>query len=317
MGVGHRTRTRAIFGSPLMGTGRTLHQFPFIAEQIFKVVVVPLHRVGSPCPFNAAGGGMSAEASAKAVLPAAALLFDTGTRRGSTHQCRIPSTVAFAKGMSTSGECHRFLVIHGHPQERFANVSARSHRVRVAVRPFWVHIDETHLNSGKRIFQFPISGIAFVPQPFGLSAPVDVFFGLPNVFAPAPKAAGFESHRLQRAVASQNHQVGPRDFLAVFLFDRPQQHTGFIEVGVVGPAVDRGKPLVASACPPATVANAIGASTVPSHADEERPIVTVVSWPPILRRGHQLKDICLQGSIVEALESFSVVEGLPQRIGLG
>ena len=166
----------------------------------------------------------------------------------------------------------------------------------------------------QRVFQLAIASVTLVSQPFFFRPPVNILFGFPNVFAPTRKPAGFEAHRLQSAVTREDHQVSPGDFLAVFLLDRPKQHARFVEVGVVGPTVDRRKPLVASATTATTVADAIGTSTMPSHPDKERSIVTVVSGPPVLRRGHQLEDIRFQGCKIETLKRFSVVERLTQGI---
>jgi hypothetical protein len=76
-----------------------------------------------------------------------------------------------------------------------------------------------------------------------------------------------------------------------------------VEVDVVGPAVQRLESLLAAAGAAAAVDHAVGARAVPRHADEERPVVTVVCRPPVLRRGHQCLDVLLHGSEVEAVES--------------
>ena len=111
---------------------------------------------------------------------------------------------------------------------------------------------------------------------------MDVLFRLPDILAPAGETERFESHRLQSAVARQDHEVCPGDFPAVLLLDRPEQHTRLVEVGVVGPAIDRRKALRTCPCAAAAVTGPVGACTVPRHPDEERPIVTVVSRPPVL-----------------------------------
>ena len=49
------------------------------------------------------------------------------------------------------------------------------------------------------------------------------FFGFPDVSAAAGETEGLESHRFQRDVAGEDHQVGPGDPAAVFLLDRPEQ----------------------------------------------------------------------------------------------
>ena len=42
-----------------------------------------------------------------------------------------------------------------------------------------------------------------------------------------------------------------------------------------------------------------------------------IRWPPVLRVGHQCREIFLQRCVVEAQELLRVVEALAHRIGLG
>src|SRR3984957_15659769 len=104
-------------------------------------------------------------------------------------------------------------------------------------------------------------------------SPVDVEVGFPDVRTAAGEAKGLESHGLQRHIACEDHQIGPGDFFAVFLLDRPQQTPRPIEVDVVRPAVEWGKTLLPSAAASATVERAIGTGAVPSHANKQRAIV--------------------------------------------
>jgi hypothetical protein len=53
-----------------------------------------------------------------------------------------------------------------------------------------------------------------------------------DVLTPAGKTEGLETHRLQGDVASEDHQIGPGDFSAVFLLDRPEQSACLVEIGV-------------------------------------------------------------------------------------
>ena len=154
-------------------------------------------------------------------------------------------------------------------------------------------------------------------QPLGFPAPVDVLIRLPDVLAAAAEAEGLEAHRLQRDVAGEDHEVGPGDLAAVLLLDRPEQAARLVQADVVRPAVERREALLASAAAAAAVAGAVGAGAVPGHADEQGPVVTEVRRPPVLRVGHQRREILLQGREVEALELLGVVEVLAHRIGLG
>ena len=123
---------------------------------------------------------------------------------------RIAGAVGFAEGVAARDERHRFFVIHRHTGERLPNIPGSRDRIRVAVRAFRIDVNQTHLHGSERIFQIPLSGIAFVTtQPGFLNTPVDVFFRFPDVLAPATETEGLESHRFQSDVAREDHQVGP------------------------------------------------------------------------------------------------------------
>ena len=222
--------------------------------------------------------------------------------------------MAFAEGVAAGDERDGLFVVHRHAREGLSNVTAGGDRVRVAVRPFRIHVDQAHLHGGERILEIPVAGVALVAKPGVLAAPVDVLFRLPDVLAPAAEAEGLEAHRLQSAVAGEDHQVGPGDFPAVFLLDRPKQTARLVEVHVVGPAVEGRQALGAGPRAAAAVAHAVGACAVPRHPDEEPPVVTVIRRPPVLRVGHQRIEVLLQGLQVEFLEFLSVVERLAHRV---
>ena len=225
--------------------------------------------------------------------------------------------MGLAEGVATGNEGDGLLVVHRHACEGFTNVPRRGERVGVAVRPLGVDVDQAHLHGGERFFEIAITGIALVAQPGVLRSPIHVLLRLPDVGPTAAEAEGFEAHRLKCAIAGENHQVGPRDFLAVFLFDRPQEAAGFVEVGVVRPTVKWGETLLSGAGAAATITGAVGARAMPGHADEKRTIVSEVGRPPLLRIRHQCAEITLQGRQVELLELLRVVEVRAHGIGQG
>ncbi|MCY1300850.1 hypothetical protein D9M70_504340 [compost metagenome] len=55
---------------------------------------------------------------------------------------------------------------------------------------------------------------------------------------------------------------------------------------------------------------------MPGHADEQRAIVAEVGRPPVLRGGHQRRQVLLHRGQVQLLERFTVVEVRAQRVGL-
>ena len=163
-----------------------------------------------------------------------------------------------------------------------ADVVGRRERVRVAVRALGVDVDEAHLDRAERLVELALAGVALVAEPGVLGTPEDLL-GLPDVLAAEAEAEGLEAHVLQGDVAGEHEQVGPRDLLAVLLLDRPQQAAGLVEVGVVGPAVERGEPLAAVAGAAAAVVDAVGAGGVPAQPDHQAAVVAEVGRPPVLR----------------------------------
>ena len=219
----------------------------------------------------------------------------------------VAGAVALAERVAADDERDGLLVVHRHAGEGLADVAGGRERVRVAVRALRVHVDEAHLHGAERAGELAVAAVALVAEPRVLRAPEDLL-GLPDVLAPEAEAERLEPHRLQGDVAGEDEQVGPRDLLAVLLLDRPEQPARLVEVGVVGPAVERGEALRAVAATAAAVGDAVRAGGVPGHPDEERPVVAVVGRPPVLRRRHHVDDVLLQRVDVEGLELLGVVE---------
>ena len=242
--IGYRTRPGTIFRLPLMGTCRTFGQFPFKSEQVLEVVVAPLRWCGCPGTFQAAGNGVAGISTAKGIFPTHALLLQACTSGFCAHIfARVGGTVVFPKSMSAGNQRYRFFVIHGHAAESLPDVAGSSERIRHAVGAFRIHINEAHLHSSERILQLAVVGIPLVAQPLRFRTPVNVLLWLPNVLAATTKPKRLATHRLHSAVAREHHQIGPRYFMAVFLFDRPKQQARFVEVGIIRPAVEGRKTL--------------------------------------------------------------------------
>src|SRR5512146_2633172 len=110
--VRHRIDARATLRCPLLSTGGTPGQFPFVAEQVPEEVVAPLRRGGGPGDLQAAANGVTADAGAKTALPAQALLLDAGRFGLCAYKFCITSAVGFSKGMSACDEGNRFFVVH-------------------------------------------------------------------------------------------------------------------------------------------------------------------------------------------------------------
>ena len=224
--------------------------------------------------------------------------------------------MGLAKGVPAGDESHRLFVVHGHPGKRHADVAGRGLRIGLAVGALGIHVDQAHLNRREGLLQLAVARIPLVTEPLALGTPVDVVLRFPDILAAAAEAEGLKPHRFKCHVARQHHQIGPGECPAVFLLDRPEQATGLIEIGVVGPAVERGKPLRAVASTAPSVAHAIGAGAVPGHTDEKGTVVAVVGRPPGLGGRHQRGDVFFDGREVEGLKGFGVVKILIHRIAL-
>ena len=303
-------------GLPLLRAGGALGQLPLEAKEVLEVAVAPLRRGGRPRAFEAAGDRVGAASLAVRILPARSLLLDaSGGRLPPDVLAGVGGAVRLAEGVAAGDQRDGLFVVHRHAPERLADVAGSGERVGVAVGAFRIDIDQAHLHRAERVIEFAVAGVALVAEPLGLRSPVDVLRRLPDVRATAGEPEGLEARRLQRAVSGEDHEVGPGDFLAVLLLERPEQKPGLVEVGVVGPAVERREPERPEARAAASVVDAVGARAVPGHADEERAVGAEVGGPPVLRRRHEREDLFLQRLQIDFLEFFGVVERRVGRVG--
>ena len=202
--------------------------------------------------------------------------------------------MGLAEGMAAGDEGDGLLVVHRHAAEGGPDVLGGGQVVAAGVRAFRVDVDQAHVGGAERLNQIAVAGEAHVViQPGDLATPVHVFVRLPHVRTAAAEADGPEAHGFQRDVAGKDQQVGPGDFLAVLLLDRPQQAARLVDVDVVGPAVERCEALLAPAAAAAAVGDPVGPGGVPGHADELRPVMAEVRRPPVLGVGHQLDQVRL------------------------
>src|SRR5438105_15735698 len=205
-------------------------------------------------------------------LPAEALILEGRAFGLRSHQRRIAGAMRLAEGVAAGNQRDGLLVVHRHSEERLADVLGRGDWVRLAVRPFRIDVDEAHLHGAERLRKLALAAVAFIAQPRPLRTPVELF-GFPNIRAPAAETKRLEAHRLERDVARENHQVGPGDFPAVFLLDRPQEPARLVKVGIVRPAIERREALLTRAGATAPVSDAVCARAMPCHADHLTPVV--------------------------------------------
>jgi len=147
--------------------------------------------------------------AAIAALPAEALLFGVGALRfGTDVLAGIGSAVRFTEGVTSGDQGNRLLVVHRHAGECLANVARGGERIRLAIRPFGIHVDQAHLHRAEWVGELPLAAVALVSEPRVLGPPVDLV-GFPDVLAAATKAERLEPHRFQGTVAGEDHQVRP------------------------------------------------------------------------------------------------------------
>src|SRR6202022_3213454 len=172
-------------------------------------------------------------------LPDKGLLLD---RRGfwlRTDKRGIAGAVSLAEAVSAGDERNRLLVVHRHALEGLANIDGGGNRIRLEVRPVRIHVDEAHMHGSQRILEIADAAVALVAtwigEPGFLLAPVDDLVGLPHIGAPAAEAECLEAHGFERDIAGEDHEVGPGDFRAVFLLDRPQDPARLLGFPIVAP----------------------------------------------------------------------------------
>ena len=193
--IRHGARSCATLRGPLVRTAGTFCQFPLVLEEDVEVVVVPSDRVGRPCALDPAADRIVALAGAETILPAEALRLDAGALGfGTDILARFGGAVALAEGVPAGDKRHGFFVIHRHAGEGLANIARRSYRVRIAVRPLRVDVDQAHLDGAQGVRKFTVTGVAFVAKPIRFGSPVDVLSGLPDVLAATGEAEGLEPH---------------------------------------------------------------------------------------------------------------------------
>ena len=149
-GIGDRAGPRAVLGAPLVGAGRALGQLPLVAEQVREEAVAPLGRRRGPGDLEAAADRVTADAGAERACPAEALQRDAAGFRRHADQGRVAGAMGLAEAVTAGDERYGLLVVHCHAREGVADIPGRGERIRIAVRPFRVDVDQTHLHCGER-----------------------------------------------------------------------------------------------------------------------------------------------------------------------
>ena len=309
-------------GLPLLGAGRALGELPLVSEEHLEIAHVELRRVGRPRALGAAGDRVGGLALEPGVEPAEALLLDVGRLRLAAQKLGVAIAVALADCVTAGGERRGLLVVHRHALEGLAHLRGGLHRVGIAVHALGVDVDQAHLHRRKRVLHRGRVVDILVArvgrrEPFLFGAPVGVDLWVPDVLAPEAESEGLQPEGFVGDVAGQDDQVGPAQLIAVFLLDRPEQAAGLVEAGVVRPGVQRREADVAGAAAAAAVRQTVGTGRVPGQSDHQAAVMAVVGRPPVLAVCHQRLEVLLERLDVEFLDLIAVIEGAPQRVGLG
>src|SRR6202034_618631 len=212
-------------------------------------VIAPLGRGRGPNHFQSAADSVATMTFAKFILPSEALILDVGAFWLVAHILSgNTGAVRFAESVTAGNQRNCFFVIHRHAGKSLSDIPCRGNRIWLSIRPFRIHIDQTHLHRAERILKITIAAVTLIGKPRALWTPVH-FFGLPHVRAPAAKTERLEAHRLEGDVAGENHEVGPGNFPPILLLDRPQQPARLVEVHIVWPAVERSEALLPGSRP--------------------------------------------------------------------
>src|SRR5439155_16029114 len=111
-----------------------------------------------------------------------------------TDVLRAGCTMGLADRMAADDERNRLLVVHRYTGKGLADVPGGGQRIRLAVGPLRVHVDEAHLHGAERFGELPVAAVALISEPGVLGPPEDIV-GLPGVGAPEAEAEGLEPHR--------------------------------------------------------------------------------------------------------------------------
>ena len=163
MSIWYQTGTCIIFWFPLMCSGRAFGKLPVVTKKIFEIIVAPFCWSSCPCAFQTTCNSIACITTAVSIFPTKALFFNTG----SCWLCSnvfsgVGSAMGFTKSVPTGNKCYGFFIIHSHAAKSFTNITGRSQRVWVAVGPFRIYINQSHLNRSQWILQVTVAGITLV-----------------------------------------------------------------------------------------------------------------------------------------------------------
>src|SRR6056297_2746783 len=298
MSIGDSVLSFFVSCSPLPFSAGAFLKFELVVEQVLEIKHTPLSRLLSPGSFQAAGYRIGSFTGTEAVLPPETLHFDRSFFRIVSQMFFRSRSVHFSECVSAGNECNGFFIIHGHTFKRLPYILCRFFGIRHSIRPFRVHINQSHVVGSKPSLKITRVIVPLICKPFMFRPPVDVYFRFPYIFASGAKSKCFKAHRFKGYITGKNHQVCPGDFSSVFLLNRPKQASCLIKAYIIRPAVQGSISLVSRASAAAAIGHTVGSGTVPGHTDKQGAIMTPVGRPPV--------SVCCTASGTQS--GFTIVE---------
>src|SRR5271163_1885235 len=173
-----------------MSTGWAFGQLPVEAKQVLEEVVAPLRWRLRPSYFEPAANRIATLAGPELAKPAETLRCDISGLWLRTHHGHIARAVGLAEAVPARDQCHRLFIVHRHATECLANIARGGDRIWIAIRPFRVDIDQTHLHRSERILQIAVAIVPLVREPLAFGAPEDTLLRIPSIGATATEPVG-------------------------------------------------------------------------------------------------------------------------------
>ena len=104
-----------------------------------------------PGPFEAAGDGIGPVTLSSGIDPSKTLGMQLFAFRVGAQGRGVTVTVGLAHGMAAGRKSHGFFVVHGHPRKSGTDILGRAQWIGLAIHPFGVDVNETHLDGGQRV----------------------------------------------------------------------------------------------------------------------------------------------------------------------
>ena len=153
--------------NPLQGARWTAGLLPLKVQQVLQVQRGPLGRCLGPRALKATGYRIFGMAFTAFVFPTQTLFLNAGgTWLRTDTGTGLVRAMHFAEGVTTGHQRHGFLIAHGHSSKSDSNISSRPDWIRLAHRPFWIDINQTHVGGAEGPLQLTALILAITRKHF-------------------------------------------------------------------------------------------------------------------------------------------------------